>query len=74
MLLKNLNVRAFHLMSKTNETRHIECHETCKCKCRLDANVCNDNQKWKDDKWRCKCKELINKGVFLKINKKSYID
>ena len=26
-------------MSRTNETRHIEWHKTCKCKCRLDASV-----------------------------------
>ena len=26
-------------MSRTNEKRHIEWHETCKCKCRLDASV-----------------------------------
>ena len=26
----------FNLMSRTNETTHIEWHETCKCKCRLD--------------------------------------
>ena len=25
-------------MSRTNETRHIKWHETCKCKCRLDAS------------------------------------
>ena len=37
---KNLNV---NLMSRTNETRHIEWHETCKCKCRLDDSVCNNN-------------------------------
>ena len=42
---KNLNVRAFNLMSRTNETRHIEWHETCKCKCRLDASVCNNKQR-----------------------------
>ena len=28
------------LMSRTDETRHIEWHETCKCKCRLDDSVC----------------------------------
>ena len=50
-------------MSRTNETRHIEWHETCKCKCRLDASVCNNKQRWNDDKCRCKCKELIDKGV-----------
>ena len=59
---KTLNVKVFNLMSRTNETRHIKWHETCKCKCRLDASVCNNKQRWKDDKCRCKCKELIDKG------------
>ena len=26
-------------MSRTNETRHIKWHESCKCECRLDASV-----------------------------------
>ena len=50
-------------MSRTNETRHIKLHETCKCKCRLDASVCSNKQRWNDDKCRCECKELIDKGV-----------
>ena len=41
-VVKNLIVKAFNLMSITNETRHIKWHETCKCKCRLDARVCNN--------------------------------
>ena len=32
-IVKNLNVKLFNLMSRTNEARHIKCHETCKCKC-----------------------------------------
>ena len=43
-VIKDLNVKVFNLMSRTNETRHIKWHETCKCKCRLDANVCNNKQ------------------------------
>ena len=35
-VIKNLNVKVFNIISRTNETRHIEWHETCKC--RLDAN------------------------------------
>ena len=50
-------------MSRTNETRHIKWHEMCKCKCRLDASVCNNKQRWNNDKCQCKCKELIDKGV-----------
>ena len=41
-IIKNLNVKVFNLMSRTNETRFIELHGTCKCKCRLDAIVCNN--------------------------------
>ena len=50
-------------MSRTNETRHIKWHETCTCKCRLVARVCNNKQHSNDDKYRCECKELIHKGV-----------
>ena len=50
-------------MSRTNETRHVKWHETCKCKCRLDASVYNNKQRWNEDKCRCECKELIDKSV-----------
>ena len=49
-------------MSRTNETRHISQHETCTYKCRLGASVQNDKQRWNNDKCRCECKKLINKG------------
>ena len=41
--IKDLNVRVFNLMSKTNETRHIKWHESCKCICRLDKIICKVN-------------------------------
>ena len=53
--IKNKNVKVFNLMSRTNETRHVKWHKTCKCKCRLDASVCNNKQRWNEDKCRCKC-------------------
>ena len=62
-VVKNLNVKVFNLMSRTNETRRIKWHETCKCKCRLDASVCNNKQRLNDNKCWCKRKESIDKGV-----------
>ena len=50
-------------MSRTNETRHIKWHEACKCQCRLDASVCNNKQRWNNEKCRCECKELIYKRI-----------
>ena len=61
--IKDTNVRVFSLMSRTNEARHIKCHKTCICKCRLDASICNNKQRRNDDKFRCECKELIGKGM-----------
>ena len=53
---KKLNATAFNLMSRTNETRHLEWHERCKCKFRQDSSVCSNKQRWNDDKYRCECK------------------
>ena len=64
--IKNANVKVFNQMSRTNETRHIKWHKTCKCKCRLDASVCNNKQRWNEDKCRCECKEFIDKGMCIK--------
>ena len=50
-------------MSRTNETRHIKWHKTCRCKCRLDASIYNNKQRCNDDKCRCECKKLIDIGT-----------
>ena len=41
-VVKNLNVKVFNLMSRTNESRSIKLHETCKCICRLNKIICNN--------------------------------
>ena len=61
--IKDINVKLFNLMSRTNKARHIEWHKTCKCNCRLDASFCNNKQRWNKDKCRCGSKELIDKGM-----------
>ena len=53
--IKNTNVKVFNLISRTSKTS--------KCRCRLDASVCNNKQRWNEDKYRCECKELIDKGM-----------
>ena len=61
--VRNLNVKVFNLVSGTNETRRIEWHATFTCKCRFNSSVCNNKQRWNDDKCRCERKELIDKDV-----------
>ena len=61
--IKKINIKVFNLMSRTNETRHIEWHKTCKCKCRLHASICNNEQRCNEDKCRCECNELIDERI-----------
>ena len=62
-VVKNLSIKVFNIMSRTNETRLIQWHEMCKCECRLDAIVCNNKQRWNKNKCKCECNELIDKKV-----------
>ena len=57
-----MNINIFNLTSRINQTRHVSCYETCACKCRLDASVCNDKQHWSSCKCKCEWKKLIGKG------------
>ena len=60
-VIKNLNIKVFYPMPITNEKRYIKWHKICKCKCRLDASVCNNKQYWNEGKCRCEFIELIDK-------------
>ena len=64
---KDLNIKVFNLMSRTNKTKFIKWHKKCKFICRLDKIICNNKQKWIKDKCRCECEELIDEDVCKKI-------
>ena len=49
-VVKNMNVKTFNKISRTNETRYVSWHKTC-----------NNKQRWSKDKFICEYKELIDK-------------
>ena len=44
-VVKNINLKVLNLMSRTNETKYIKFHKTFKCKCKLNASVCDIKQR-----------------------------
>ena len=66
-VVKNINIKVFNLMSRTNETRHIGWYETCMCKCRLNASACNNKQRWNNDVEECSevCSENIDENEMI---------
>ena len=55
-------------MSRSNQTKHIKWQESCKCECKLNSSVCNNKQRWNEDKCRCESKELVDKQECDKLN------
>ena len=55
-VVKSVSVKVFNLLPKTSETSYVSWHETCARKCRLEASVCNDRQRWNNNKCKCECK------------------
>ena len=56
-------IKVFNLLSRTNQAKHIKWTGICKYNCSLDTVVCNNKEIFNNDKCRCKCKELIDKGI-----------
>ena len=48
-VVKNINLKAFNLMSWNNKKKQIKWHESCKYECKLNSSVCNNKQKWNED-------------------------
>ena len=61
-VLKNMNIKVFNQISRTNKARYVSWLKTCNYKCRLDASICNTKRRCNNDKCGCECKELIGKG------------
>ena len=65
---KDYKCKLFNLMSRSNQTRHRDWYKSCKCKSKSDASVCNNKQRWNNEKCRCECREeLIDKGRFDQV-------
>ena len=71
----SINSLSWELMKKECQElmkQDIKWHETSKCKCRLNASVCNNKQRWNNDKWRmydkldeCECDKSSDVGEYL---------
>ena len=65
-VVKNLNVKVFNLMSRTNETRFVEWHETCKWEQKFGENVCNNKGFiWNPSSCGCECDKACDVGEYL---------
>ena len=53
---KDINVKAFNMITNKNEAKAITKHISCDCKCKFNSTTCNSNQKWNNKTCQCECK------------------
>ena len=73
-VVKGINIKVFNPMSRNNEIRYMKWHETCRCKCRLDAGVCINKQRWNVNVKNSLTKVDAVKDLFLVIVNVSVIN
>ena len=59
-IVKNVSIKVFDLVYNKNKTKLIKFHESCKCNCLINSNVCNNKLKWSNEKCRCECLKIEN--------------
>ena len=53
---KDLNVKAFNMITNKNEAETMAKHVSCDCKCKFNSTARNSNQKWNNKTGTCECK------------------
>ena len=51
---EDLNLSVLNMITGKKESKILTKHVSCECKCKCDRRKYNSNQKWNNDKFRCK--------------------
>ena len=53
---KDINVKAFNVITNKDEAKAMTEHISCDCKCKFNSTTCNSNQKWNNETCQCERK------------------
>ena len=60
---KDINVKAFNMMTNKNEVKTMVKYISCDCKCKINSETCNSNQNWITR--TCQCKNYLNVKIIV---------
>ena len=53
---KDINVKAFNIITTKNKAKAMTEHISCDCKYKFKSTTCNSKQKWSNKTCQCECK------------------
>ena len=54
--IKDINVKAFNMVTNQDEAKAMAEHVSCDCKCKFNSTIFNSNEKWNNKPCHCECK------------------
>ena len=60
---ENVNINVFNMIARINESKTLPKHIMYEFKCNFDGRKRNSNQKWRNRKVRCECKNPRKRDV-----------
>ena len=67
------NVKAFNIITNTNEAKAMVKHISCDCKYKFNSSTCNSNQKWNSETCQYECKNYCECKKDYSWNLSTYI-
>ena len=62
--MEDLDLKVFHMIKGINESRTLEKHILCECRCEFDGRKCNLRQKLINDTCNCECKKSLKHRAY----------
>ena len=59
---KDINVKAFNMITNKDEAKAMTEHISCVCKCKCNSTTCNSKQKWDNKTCQFECKNYHKCG------------
>ena len=64
---KEINVKAFNIITNKNEVKAIAKHISRDCKYKLNNTTCNSKQKWNNKTYQCECNNYLANKIIVGI-------
>ena len=71
--IKDINDKAFNMVTNKNEPKAMTEHISCDCKCKFNSTTCNSSQKWNIKTSQCECKNYRKCKKGYSWNPSTYI-
>ena len=70
---KNINVKAFNIITNKNDAKAMTDHVACDCKSKFNSTISNSDPKWNNKTCQCECENYRTYKKDYSLNPRTFI-